>query len=183
MNWDRVVRVLGAETLAYLKHRKVAVIGMGSGGGFVALGLAMSGVGNFVLMDDDLLEVPNLVRHVADRRDLGRPKVQAVADLIRHRNPEADITAIEGRVESHADWLEDVDLVICAVDGEGTKFQINELCLTRQLPAIYAGVYERGEGGDVVMIYPNVGPCYACWAANLRDGAQSTAPDGSVELD
>ena len=26
---------------------------------------------------------------------------------------------------------------------------INQACLERNLPAVYAGVYERGEGGDV----------------------------------
>jgi hypothetical protein len=183
VNWDRVERLLGVQALEHLRQRKVAIAGLGSGGGFVAVGLAMSGVENFVLLDSDVLEPHNVVRHVGDNRDVGRPKVDVAADLIRYRNPDAKITAVQGRVEAHKTLLNDVDLVISAVDGEGTKYIINEICLAKGLTAIYAGVYERGEGGDVVVIQPHAGPCYACWASNLRHGYIMPSPDGSGELD
>jgi hypothetical protein len=70
------------------------------------------------------------------------------------------------------------------VDGEGPKYVLNQAALDRNLPAIYAGVYERGEGGDSVVIYPYDGPCYACWAAELRDEvAQALAGGGDQALD
>jgi molybdopterin/thiamine biosynthesis adenylyltransferase len=169
--------------LEHLRGKKVALIGLGSGGGFVATGLAMSAVANFVLIDDDVLEAHNVVRHVGDLRDVGRPKAELVADLILARNAEASVQVIVSRVEDHTAALDGIDLVICAADGEGTKYLINDLCRARGLTAIYAGVYERGEGGDVVTIQPDEGPCYACWAANLRQGQLSPSPDGSGELD
>lgn len=181
--WDRVERLLGAETLTYLKTRKVAVIGLGSGGGFVAMGLAMSGVSDFVLIDDDVIEAHNVVRHVASHHDIGKPKVEVVAELIHKQNLEARVQPIKGRIENHLTVLDGVHLVICAVDGEGTKFLINDICLKKNLPVIYAGVYERGEGGDVTVIKPYDGPCYACWASTLREGHMTPSPDGSGELD
>ena len=36
MNWDRVERLLGAVALEHLRGKKVAIIGLVSGGGFVA---------------------------------------------------------------------------------------------------------------------------------------------------
>jgi len=189
--WDRVERYLGEGALAQLAQKTVAVIGLGSGGGFAALSLAMSGVGHFVLIDDDTVELTNIVRHVADLRDVGRPKVEAVADLIRARNPNAQIKTIIGRVEDHTDALQGVDLVVVGVDGELVKYTINEVCRNNGLIAVYAGVYERGEGGDVTIIRPDGdGPCYACWAQQLRDNvAQLTAREttesgsGETELD
>lgn len=182
--WDRIERYLGEDALAQLARKKIAVVGLGSGGGFVALTLAMSGVGHFVLIDDDMVEVTNVVRHVADLRDVGRPKVEAVADLIRARNPNADVQTIIGRIENHTEALQDIDLVVVGVDGELAKYTINEVCRANGLVAIYAGVYERGEGGDVTIIYPSGdGPCYACWAQQLRaDVAQVTAAE-SAETD
>jgi molybdopterin/thiamine biosynthesis adenylyltransferase len=170
MNFDRVERLLGTDNLQRLAQSRVAVVGLGSGGGYVALSLAMSGVENFVLIDDDVLEETNMVRHVADRRYLGWNKAKAVADLIMHRNPSAKIEVHEGRIEQHLPELDDVDLLVVGVDGEQSKYTINEACLERGLTAIYAGVYERGEGGDVVVIRPGNGPCYACWSAELREG-------------
>lgn len=182
MSWSRVEGVIGAENLALLARKRVVVIGLGSGGGLVALSLAMSGVGRFVLIDDDVLEEGNVVRHVADRRYLGQPKAQAVAELIRQRNPNAEVETCIGRIEQHMDALEQVDLLVVAVDGENAKYVINQAALDRHLPAVYAGVYERGEGGDAVVIYPYDGPCYACWAAELRDEHAVTANPGQ-ELD
>ena len=165
MNWDRVERLIGSDNLGLLKQKRVGIVGLGSGGGFVALSLAMSGVGKFVLVDDDLLEANNIVRHVADSRYIGKPKAEAVAELIRHRNPDAEIEIRHGRIEEHLDALDNLDILVSGVDGEGPKYTLNEACLKRNLTAVYAGVFERGEGGDVVVIRPYKGPCYACWAA------------------
>ncbi len=177
MDWDRVERLIGEERLKRLANARVCVVGLGSGGGFVALSLAMSGVGHFTLVDDDQLEAHNVVRHVADLRDVDRNKARVVADLIMQRNPEAQVTVHEGRIEAHMDALDNCDLLVVGVDGEGSKYTLNAACLERSLPAIYAGVYERGEGGDVVTIRPGEGPCYACWAAELREGLLQPNPD------
>jgi len=181
MSWDRVERLIGSRNLERLAQKRIGVIGLGSGGGFVALSLAMSGVGRFVLVDDDTLEAANVVRHVADLRDVGRPKAEVVADLIRQRNPKAEVTALIGRIEDHLDALDGLDLLVVGVDGENAKYIINQACLDRKLTAVYAGVYERGEGGDVTVIHPYDGPCYACWAAELRD--ELAKPDAAGELD
>lgn len=181
MNWDRVERLIGSRNLDLLAHKRVGIVGLGSGGGFVALSLAMSGVGKFVLIDDDTLEAANVVRHVADLREVGRPKPDAVADLIRQRNPNAEVSTRTGRIEQHLDALDGLDLLVVGVDGENSKYVINQACLERRLTAVYAGVYERGEGGDVTIIHPYDGPCYACWAAELRD--ELVKPDDTGELD
>jgi tRNA A37 threonylcarbamoyladenosine dehydratase len=72
-DWNRVEGYLGQDALAQLGGKSVAIVGLGSGGGFVALALAMSGVGRFILVDDDTLEPANIVRHVADLRYVGKP--------------------------------------------------------------------------------------------------------------
>jgi molybdopterin/thiamine biosynthesis adenylyltransferase len=181
MNWDRVERKLGTHNLALLATKRVGVIGLGSGGGFVAQALAMSGVGGFVLIDEDVIEASNLVRHVADARDVGRPKAKVIADLIRHRNPQAQVDARVGRIEAHMDALDHLDLLVVAVDGEGVKYIINQACLARDLTALYAGVYERGEGGDACVIVPYAGPCYACWSAELREGLVDPRMDEALD--
>ena len=169
MNWSRVQGRIGSQNFQFLQQSRVGIIGLGSGGGFVALNLAMSGVGHFTLVDDDVLEPGNVVRHVCDLRSVGQPKVNAVAELIRARNPDARVLTHNATIQNCWIALEDLDLLIVGVDGEHTKFEINEACMDRGLVAIYAGVYERGEGGDIVLIHPEDGPCYACWAGHLRE--------------
>ncbi len=180
--WERVERLIGADNLDRLAEKKVAVVGLGSGGGFVALSLAMSGLGHFVLVDNDVLESGNVTRHVADLRYVGQNKAAAVADLIRQRNPDARIEVREGTIDDHWDCLDDVDIVVAAVDNEQVKYAINEQCLGKRVSASYAGVYERGEGGDHVIIKPFEGPCYACWSEATRDGVKvSLNPVGDLD--
>ncbi|MBN1679361.1 MAG: ThiF family adenylyltransferase [Anaerolineae bacterium] len=183
MSWHRVEELLGKDVLAHLKTRTVGIIGLGSGGSFAAVSLAMSGVGRFILIDDDVLEPANVVRHAADLRYVGRPKVDAVAELVRYRNPEADIKTVIGRIENHLDLLSKMDVVVAGVDGEASKFAINQACIDHHARVVYAGVYERGEGGDVCVIQPGAGPCYACWSEHLREGISQSLPDDDTELD
>ena len=53
MDWTRVEQLFGSENLRFLAQKRVGVVGCGSGGSFVALSLAMSGVGHFTLIDSD----------------------------------------------------------------------------------------------------------------------------------
>lgn len=182
-DWKRVEDYYGKDNMQRLSESRVGIIGLGSGGSFVALSLAMSGVGHFALVDDDVLEEGNVVRHAADRRYVGWNKAKAVADLIEHRNPNVSVDVREGRIEANMDIFDDLDIVVVAVDGEQVKFILNEALLERRLTAVYAGVYERGEGGDVVMIRPYDGPCYACWSQELRAGFQQPVPGADGALD
>ena len=180
--WERVERLIGHDNLSLLAEKKVAVAGLGSGGGFVALSLAMSGLRDFVLVDNDKLESGNVTRHVADLRYVGENKAAAVADLIRQRNPDARIDVREGVIEDHWDCLDELDILVAAVDNEQVKYAINEQCLKKRVNASYAGVYERGEGGDHVIIKPFAGPCYACWAEATREGVKvSMDPSGDLD--
>ncbi|MEL6406653.1 MAG: ThiF family adenylyltransferase [Chloroflexota bacterium] len=182
-DWQRVEDYYGKDNLQRLGESRVGVIGLGSGGSFVALSLAMSGVGHLALIDDDVLEEGNVVRHAADLRYVGQNKAAAVADLIKYRAPKATVDVREGRIEDHMDVLDDLDMVVVAVDGEQVKYIINEALLARHITAAYAGVYERGEGGDIVIIRPYDGPCYACWSQELRAGFQQPVPGEDGALD
>lgn len=180
--WERVERLIGEENLGRLAEKKVGVVGLGSGGGFVALSLAMSGVQHFALVDGDELESGNVTRHVADLRYVGQNKAVAVADLMTNRNPDVKIDLRQGLIEEHWDSLDDVDILVAAVDDEQVKYAINEKCLEKRLSASYAGVYERGEGGDHVIIKPFAGPCYACWSEATREGVRvSMNPVGDLD--
>jgi hypothetical protein len=70
-----------------LAGKKVAIVGCGSVGSKVAVSLARSGVGDFVLLDDDVLVRKNLVRNDLDWRNIGEHKADGVAKRIRMVRP------------------------------------------------------------------------------------------------
>lgn len=160
----------------------VMIAGCGSGGSAVALQLAMSGVGNFILVDNDTLGPENVIRHVCGRRYIGQKKIQAVGDVLLDRNPKINITGIDADLLTYPDLreqIQDVDVVVLATDNDATRYTINELCVNEGVPFVVGKVFTRGIGGEVFAFRPPAG-CLAC----LENFLQRTPfRDGVREID
>ena len=183
---DRFERARGVLDVDALRDAHALVVGLGSGGSTVALELAKAGAGRLTLIDPDRIEERNVIRHECDDRYIGSNKVAAVADLVAHRNPEAELEAIAADVFELGDRLRDAvaaaQVVAVCTDGEPPKHLLNRLCLEARVPAVYAGVYAGGVGGEVV--HCGAGPedpCYACITSVLKDSAP--LPGDGEELD
>jgi len=81
------VRTRRDENHDALLGRKVAIIGCGSLGSKVATTLTRSGVGHFILVDDDILFPENLVRNDLDWREIALHKVDGLAEKLQFANP------------------------------------------------------------------------------------------------
>lgn len=90
--FSRFEMLVGQEAIEKLASSKVAVFGVGGVGSFVVEGLVRSGVGKFVLVDDDLVCLTNLNRQLhATRKTIGRPKVEVMKERILDINPGAEV--------------------------------------------------------------------------------------------
>lgn len=86
--------LLGERALERLHRARVAVFGVGGVGGYVVEALARSGVGNFELIDNDLVSESNLNRQIiATRQTVGRYKVDVMRERILSINPQAGVEA------------------------------------------------------------------------------------------
>jgi molybdopterin/thiamine biosynthesis adenylyltransferase len=153
-----------------LSSTRVLIAGCGSGGGNVALQLAMSGLVHFILVDKDILEPENVIRHVCGIRHLGMPKVDAVADLLLDRNPRIEIAkhSIDVMDDEFEDLVRGADVVVLATDNEPSRWRINELCVRTATPFCVARVFTRGIGGEVFSYRPGEGGCLACLESVLQ---------------
>jgi len=156
-----------------LAKKTVGIVGLGSGGSPIATELAKAGIGKFVLIDFDRLELSNVARHICGINDLGRYKTFAVGDFILQKNPHAEITTLEIDVNQYRDEcsnaLSKVDLIICASDNDRSRFFLNEIALKYKIPAIFGRAITRAVGGDVLRVRPYKGPCYSClYSQNIR---------------
>ena len=77
-----------------LAQKKVAIIGIGSVGSFVAELLAASGVGSLTLVDNETLTFANAGRHLLGVDSEGTYKSQGVAELLQKRFPHHSITGV-----------------------------------------------------------------------------------------
>ena len=79
-------RSKGLLEVGALEAKKVLIVGLGSGGAPISVELAKAGVGHFILMDFDRIELHNIARHICGVNELGRLKVNAVKDAILLKN-------------------------------------------------------------------------------------------------
>jgi sulfur carrier protein ThiS adenylyltransferase len=121
---------------ARLAASSVAIIGCGGLGSNAAAMLLRSGVRTLTLVDFDVVEESNLNRQLYFRDQLGRPKVEALADTLLRIDPDARLTLVRERVTETnlVGFVRDADVVIEAVDGAEAKAMIVNVCM-RELPA------------------------------------------------
>lgn len=85
--------LMGEDNLKKLKGSKVALFGIGGVGGYVAEALARSGVGSFLLVDNDVISISNINRQIiALHQTVGKYKVDVMKKRILDINPDADVT-------------------------------------------------------------------------------------------
>ena len=90
--FSRTQLLLGKDNMDRLAEAKVAIFGIGGVGGYVAEALARSGVGSFVLVDDDKVCLTNLNRQIiATRKTVGKYKAEVMRDRISEINPDAEV--------------------------------------------------------------------------------------------
>lgn len=147
-----------------LRGKRVAVIGCGSLGSKLCVMLARAGVGNFRLVDDDLMLPDNLVRHELDWREVGTLKAEAVARRLQLLSPAVvvDVSRIRlggqeaaGTIETLLLALENCDLII---DATASPAVFNLLAALKGKPVIWAEVFGGGIGGLIARHRPDREP-------------------------
>ena len=94
--FSRTELLIGKDALKKLKNATVTVFGIGGVGSYAVEGLVRSGIGNLVLVDDDLICLTNINRQIhANRKTVGRPKVEVMKDRILEINPKARVETFQ----------------------------------------------------------------------------------------
>ena len=91
--FDRTEKLIGADKVAGLHNKTVAVFGLGGVGGYVCEALARAGVGHLVLIDRDTVNITNINRQIiALQSTVGMKKTDAFAERLKDINPDIKLT-------------------------------------------------------------------------------------------
>lgn len=138
--FSRTEMVIGTAALNKLRNSTVAIIGVGGVGSYVAEGLARSGVGHFILCDDDDVCLTNINRQLlATRSTVGKIKVEVMKSRILDINPKAivDLHPYLYNTESAEKILsEKCDYVVDAIDMVSAKLDLIVRCTEKNIPII-----------------------------------------------
>lgn len=158
-----------------IKRSKVAVVGCGGIGNFMAVPLATAGVGQIVLVDHDVIELSNLTRQIMfTEAEVGKSKVEVLKKKIEERNSEVKVSTVDLRISTYADLEKlpkDIDLIVLSADGKTEEmgsvvFLVNKFCIENKIPFINVGYIE-----DIAvwgpLVVPGITACQNCERAAL----------------
>ena len=161
---------LGEKSDLVLRRSRVGIVGLGGGGSHIAQQLGHLGVGEFVLIDPDIVEDTNLNRlvgatqqDVADRSN----KVSVAARVIAGVNPSAQIWTGTSQWQMCAAALRSCDVIFGCVDSISEREQLEVAARRYLIPYLDLGmdVHWVGDGfvvgGQVALSMPE-GPCLRC---------------------
>ncbi|MFC4358380.1 HesA/MoeB/ThiF family protein [Halobium salinum] len=153
---------VGPEGQKRLLDGRVLVVGAGGLGAPVVQYLAAAGVGELVVVDDDVVERSNLQRQVihADA-DVGVPKAESAKAFVERLNPDVTVEAHETRLdrENAESLVADCDAVVDASDNFRTRYLVNDVARLAGVPVAHGAIYKFE--GQATTLVPG-GPCYRC---------------------
>jgi len=171
---------ISAKLTEPLSTKRVEVVGLGSGGSEIALNLACAGIGFLDLFDDDRLHPENYIRHVLNRRDLGRNKIVGLLSDLRDRNLRTSVETEDIDVILFADLFRRKlserapNLLVCATDSTDSRRFLNACAVALTIPLIVAGILDTGRIGEVMLILPRETACYECIRLELGTALEAS---------
>ena len=140
--FSRTELLIGTEAIDKLAKTKVAIFGIGGVGTFVVEGLVRSGIGKFVLIDNDCVCLTNINRQIhATQQTVGKPKVAVMKERILDINPQAEVTIFQRfYLPEIAEELlaNDYNYIVDAIDTVTAKIDLVVRAKMSNIPIICA---------------------------------------------
>lgn len=115
MNYSRNIGILTINEQERISRTKIAILGLGMGSNISELAVR-SGFNNILLADGDIVSETNLNRQSFTANDIGKTKVESIANRIKLINPDVKITLLPEYLGKDFSSLEEFDLIIDTID-------------------------------------------------------------------
>lgn len=152
-----------------LSEKCVCILGMGGVGSVVFQHLIGAGLKNFIVIDNDCVEISNFNRQFTySKKDIGRPKVECAKEYAGNIDQNITVHSCQTFIKTVQDLnilqSPSIDFFVCAADMPVQKIQyiVNDYCVSNRIPFAYAGVgIQSGSWGPFIV--PEETCCYRCF--------------------
>ena len=139
-SFSRTELLIGKEAINKLSKSRVAIIGIGGVGGYVAEALARSGLGNITVIDNDKISISNINRQIiATTKNIGKYKVDVAKERILEINPEVNVKTYNiFFTPENANELDfaNYNYIVDAIDTVSGKLALIEKAKENNIPII-----------------------------------------------
>jgi molybdopterin/thiamine biosynthesis adenylyltransferase/proteasome lid subunit RPN8/RPN11 len=151
-SFDRQIRAFGSEGQKVLGRLRAGVVGGGGTGSAVYEQLVRLGVGEIVVIDEDEVSATNLTRiHGSTLADVGRPKVEVLADSARAIGLGTEVEVHRAKVTERSAFeaLRGCDVVFGCTDDNAGRAVLSRLAYYYCAMVIDVGVVISSREGEV----------------------------------
>ena len=140
-NWlNRTELLIGKDSLDKLTSATIVVFGCGGVGSYVIEGLVRSGIGNLIVVDNDVVDVTNINRQlIADTTTIGKSKVEVVKERALKINPNIKITTYQefANMSNFANIVpNNCNYIVDAIDTVKSKIDLVAYANLNNIPII-----------------------------------------------
>lgn len=148
--YSRQVLHWGEANQQKIAEATVLIAGVGGLGATVSQLLVRAGVGKLYLVDDGIIDWPDLNRQVLyGEDDIGRGKLPLAAERLHAINSSTEISLIEGRVDKDFAMPAGLNAVADCLDNYQSRFQLDELT-PKGVYMVHGGL--TGDQGQVLTL-------------------------------
>ncbi len=166
-----------------LRSSIILIFGCGAIGGDIAIHLAMCGVENFILFDDDIVEESDVSRHLYFKEEyIGLNKVDALSKYLKEINADISTTNLVRNLvpESEIEELIDTSTFVINTADEPyigyTSTKISRYCTKINKTHFIAGGFDAHLASTGELIIPGITPCVDCYASHFEEALKGWKP-------
>lgn len=178
--YARQVRHWGEDNQQQLAGASVLIAGVGGLGATVSQLLVRAGVGKLYLVDDGVVDWPDLNRQLLyGEQDIGQEKLPLAKKRLHAINSTSEISLIDGRIDEKFILPEGLNAVADCLDNYQSRFLLDELT-PRGVYLVHGGLH--GDHGQVLTLQSGQSqPMAKIFAGACQpEGAIPVTPDNVV---
>lgn len=160
-----------------IRSKHVLVLGCGGLGGYVVEYLARLGIGSITVADGDVFSISNLNRQIlCTERNLGEPKVFAAQKRVAEINSEVNVQPVYEyfSAENAGRLMQDVDLVIDALDNVEARLQMEDAASERGLAIVHGAI--EGWNVQAMLVPPGSRLLHTLYGSGKESAAKTSMP-------
>lgn len=170
-----------------LKNKTALIVGCGSLGSSVAVSLAQEGIKKIILVDFDIYEPGNSIRHQLGMKSFGLSKVLALAARIIDICPRCQVLPIFRSIgkmpdEEFIPLIKEADIIIDTTGSHSTTHFLNWNCVKYKKPLIVGSVTNGAWSCEIFRYRPGISGCWYCWQLQFGSSSPPSAPTLAMQF-
>ena len=168
-----IIEKIGISGQKKILKSSICIVGCGGLGSSAAQYLSMAGIGNIMLIDNDLINLSNLNRQTLFfEKDIGKFKVDILRKNLQEINPEARIKISKRKISkiNIDNYLSAYKIILDCTDNFQSRYIINEYCFKKKKILVSAALQNFDLQASVFSSWKRGPyPCYNCIFPKTRN--------------